>query len=518
MNQPHQNHRPVSSHPQSSVGGVTPEGQTPAAGRPAPLDAAAHDPTALHAARISRPAVPLTWPPALDATLPDGRKFDPAKLSYASYLDLDEVVYRSGLPVAQLPDNSVHPDGGTRPLLHHEEFLFRRIHQSIELFFSQVIHDLTLARDLLGDQTSDGQVRHKHRHVPEADIPRITSLIERSTMIMRHLRGHLDILGTMTPQQFLVFRDQLQPASGFQSTQFVDIELLCGLRTADLLPRIPAKTFPPPMERFLEGIVDRLTDDEKATIARLRTHSPRDQVLKMLIEMYVERFSPEQLESMHRRLKERSLVETLEDWLARTPVESAYPNFVQEFVGKVAENQEASLRGVEDAEKKRARHTEHLNSLSRFVGYDRSTGALLEGAEYRMNRALLFIMQFPSEPLLAAPNKLIDAVMQFDTSVRDFRYAHARLVELQLGRKVGGTGSDGVTYLDETAPQTMVRRLTNARTFLLSPYILGDRPLNYEALAFRIDRDAEPATLDPYAATHPGRRVNEGGSQFSQRA
>jgi tryptophan 2,3-dioxygenase len=416
------------------------------------------------------------------------------------------VVYSTGRPIAQHPDNKIHPEAGTRPLLHHEEFLFRRIHQSIEILFSQVIHDLTLARDLLGDRAPDGTTRRQPHHVPEADIPRIIDLVDRSTLIMRHLRGHLDILGTMTPQQFLVFRDQLQPASGFQSTQFIEIELLLGLRHNDLLPRVPKDTFPPQMERFLAGLQDRLTPKEATELAELRRVGPRERLIQKLNGMYIERFSKEQLEAMQEQVNKQSLVQALEDWLERTPVERAYPDFVRKFVSVVAESQESSLRGIENAEAKKQRAAAHLTSLCDFLGYDRTTDTLHATPEYRMNRALLFIIQFSNEPLLAAPNKLIDSIMQFDTSVREFRYAHARLVELQLGRKVGGTGSDGVTYLDETAPQTAVGRLTMARTFGVNPYILGDRPPSFQELAFRIDQEAEAATLDPYAGDHPARK------------
>jgi tryptophan 2,3-dioxygenase len=106
--------------------------------------------------------------------------------------------------------------GLQRPLTPdaHDELLFIVVHQSYELWFKLILHELTRARDeLLAGRA-------------HAASPRL----RRTVAIERLLLEHLDVLETMSPEGFLEFRDPLAPASGFQSVQFRSIEWLSGLR------------------------------------------------------------------------------------------------------------------------------------------------------------------------------------------------------------------------------------------------------------------------------------------------
>src|ERR1700722_18562115 len=87
---------------------------------------------------------------------------------------------------------------------HHDEPLFIVIHQTYELWFKLILHEIDEAMKLL----ADNQVR------------RATHFLRRVVAIMKVLVGQIHILETMTPQDFLGFRNSLNPASGFQSTQF----------------------------------------------------------------------------------------------------------------------------------------------------------------------------------------------------------------------------------------------------------------------------------------------------------
>jgi tryptophan 2,3-dioxygenase/ribonuclease HI len=98
----------------------------------------------------------------------------------------------------------------------HDELLFIVVHQSYELWFKLILHELTRARDeLLASR-------------PHAAAPKLS----RTVAIERLLLHHLDVLETMGPEGFLEFRDPLAPASGFQSVQFRRIEWISGLRDA----------------------------------------------------------------------------------------------------------------------------------------------------------------------------------------------------------------------------------------------------------------------------------------------
>jgi tryptophan 2,3-dioxygenase len=132
-------------------------------------------------------------------------------LTYGSYLRLPELLAQ------QVPQ--VHPPA-------HDELLFITVHQAYELWFKQLLHDLTGVRDALtADQT------WKARH-----------LLHRAHVIERLLVSQIDVLETMTPQDFLEFRAALAPASGFQSVQFRELEFLSGAKDPGFVARFRSLT------------------------------------------------------------------------------------------------------------------------------------------------------------------------------------------------------------------------------------------------------------------------------------
>jgi tryptophan 2,3-dioxygenase len=125
-------------------------------------------------------------------------------LSYGSYLKVDQLL---GLqqPLSKPP--------------HHDEMLFIIIHQVYELWFKQLLHEV--------DATMVALDRD--------DLLRVAKQFRRIHAIQRLLEQQVDILETMTPQEFNQFRDNLNPASGFQSVQFRELEFACGLRRTEVL-------------------------------------------------------------------------------------------------------------------------------------------------------------------------------------------------------------------------------------------------------------------------------------------
>jgi tryptophan 2,3-dioxygenase len=104
----------------------------------------------------------------------------------------------------------------------HDELLFIVVHQIYELWFKEVLFELESARDHM-----QGGNAYAARH-----------LLGRVHVIERVLIEQLGVLETMTPQQFLEFRTNLAPASGFQSAQFREIEFLSGLKDDAYLERL----------------------------------------------------------------------------------------------------------------------------------------------------------------------------------------------------------------------------------------------------------------------------------------
>jgi len=134
------------------------------------------------------------------------------QLTYSSYLKVPELLRLQ------------HPQS-TPP--HHDELLFIIVHQTYELWFKELLHDLdavvaSLKAAGLNPKSRDG--------VYEA-----ARLLRRCTEITRVLVEQFTILETMLPTHFLAFRGKLEPASGFQSEQFRELEFLCGLKDEKML-------------------------------------------------------------------------------------------------------------------------------------------------------------------------------------------------------------------------------------------------------------------------------------------
>jgi tryptophan 2,3-dioxygenase len=120
-----------------------------------------------------------------------------ASLTYSSYLGLDDIL------------------GAQRPRTEeHDELLFIVIHQVYELWFKQLLHE--------GAQLQ--------RRLEDGDTPHALHTLKRMLTILKTVVAQIDVLETMTPRQFLTFRDRLEAASGFQSAQFRELEALLGRR------------------------------------------------------------------------------------------------------------------------------------------------------------------------------------------------------------------------------------------------------------------------------------------------
>ena len=106
----------------------------------------------------------------------------------------------------------------------HDELLFIVAHQVYELWFKVVLFELEAARD----------------RIDAGDVFFARHYLRRVYVVERVLVEQIEVLETMSPQDFLAFRSQLAPASGFQSVQFREIEFLSGLKEPKYLARLEA--------------------------------------------------------------------------------------------------------------------------------------------------------------------------------------------------------------------------------------------------------------------------------------
>jgi tryptophan 2,3-dioxygenase len=147
------------------------------------------------------------------ATTGNDRRFgeEGARLTYGSYLRVPQLLDQQRL-------ESDPPA--------HDELLFITVHQVYELWFKLLLHELTAVRDaMLG-----------------GDLWWARHLLARVVAIEQVLIHQIGVLETMTPQDFLAFRDHLAPASGFQSVQFRELEFLSGAKDPGFLDRFRSLT------------------------------------------------------------------------------------------------------------------------------------------------------------------------------------------------------------------------------------------------------------------------------------
>src|SRR3954452_18632246 len=131
-----------------------------------------------------------------------------AATTYGSYLHIDELLS------LQQPRS---------PGPEHDETLFIIIHQVYELWFKELLHEFDHLVHLL-----EGDEPHRAQHT-----------LKRILTILKVMVAQLDILETMTPLEFLSFRERLDAASGFQSDQFRQVEFVLGVKSTAAIERFP---------------------------------------------------------------------------------------------------------------------------------------------------------------------------------------------------------------------------------------------------------------------------------------
>ena len=308
------------------------------------------------------------------------------------------------------------PSGRPREYGHRDELLFIVIHQVYELWFKQVLHELQHARDVLAQG-----------RVPEHHVPRAVKSLMRVHEIEKVMVQQLSVLETMHPVDFLAFRSQLGSASGFQSAQFRKMEILAGL--------------PDDMRYAYQG------------------------------ESFERRFGDDDVAAFDAMRGEPSLRDALYRWLGRTPLEDGFVESYLEAFGRYVDSQRELQRGnAQLSEDERAR------VLAAFDAYEAGCREWLSGDEADARAACLFITAFREEPLLHWPNRLLDALLEFEELLRLWRFRHARMVERMIGLRVGTGGSSGVTYLDKTAGSRyrIFTVILESRSFLVPRSLLPE--------------------------------------------
>jgi len=342
---------------------------------------------------------------------------------YGEYLQLDKFLDSQKPVSGKYQDNEAH-----------DEMLFIIVHQAYELWFKQILHELNWI--------------HQAFNEPKLDIKhygRINQRLDRVIQIQKLLNQQIGILETMTPLDFLDFRDYLVPASGFQSIQFKEIEILLGLKMKYRI-NFDIKSF-----------YDRLNDKD-------REH---------LMEME----------------EAPSLFDQVEAWLERMPFLekenfsflSSYQKAVDDMLTSdldIIENVEYLSEGDREFQKKDLEKTrKQFEALFDKTQFDQLT----EGGMVRMSqKAILgavFINLYRDEPAFQQPYQLLEKLVNVDEEFTQWRYRHTIMVHRMLGAKIGTGGSSGHDYLRQTTQNNrFFKDLFNLSTFLIPRSSLPELP------------------------------------------
>jgi len=321
--------------------------------------------------------------------------------------------------------------------LTNDEVMFIVVHQIDELWFKLALRELVSLRNLFATVP-----------VAEQSLATAARCIRRADLLFQHITQQFTLMETLTTRDYLGFRDKLTPASGFQSAQLREIEILIGLPDEDRIPLGGEHS-------YMEAL--RAADGSPSPASK----------------------------RVDARLKDKpTLKDAIHDWLYRTPIQGSSPDspgdqphvtsFVEAYLTAHAHAGEESLRHAQDtapSAEGRARLVERYErekASARAFLFAEDVALAHRPRTLRIRAALVFIESYRELPLLAWPREVIDAIVALEQSFVVFRQRHARMVERVIGRRTGTGGSAGVEYLDQTALRYRIfRDIWGVRTLLI---------------------------------------------------
>jgi tryptophan 2,3-dioxygenase len=319
---------------------------------------------------------------------------------YSDYLQLEKLL------------DAQHPESDRLGQPAHDEMLFIVIHQAYELWFRQLLFETDSVIGILGQPALNDN---------SPELQTIVHRLSRCATILKVLVHQIDIMETMTPMDFLDFRDMLRPASGFQSWQFKLLEARLGLKYEH---RFGQQYY---ISQLRQPEIDRIQSAEK------------EPSLLQLLNKWLERmpfFDPAAslgFWSDYRLRYQQSLTDTEKGNLeffdsvleplgeAPPPVSSGHasPPPVSSASASSAPPPVSSASGSQPA-----------RSLSPTAC-----------------RAALFITLYRGYPLLQLPFQVLHQLLEIDEQLSTWRFRHMSMVQRTIGTRIGTGGSTGKDYL-----------------------------------------------------------------------
>lgn len=313
------------------------------------------------------------------------------EVHYHDYLQLDKIL------------NAQSPESDKHNLPAHDEMLFIVIHQAYELWFKQLHHEADsivaiMSKPSLNDNSPELQT--------------VVHRLNRCVTILRVLVHQIDIMETMTPMDFLDFRDMLRPASGFQSWQFKELEAKLGLKFE-------------------------------------HRHGK---------EYYTAQLRTEHVDVIKKAEGSKSLLQLLNSWLERMPFlkkgadHSFWENYKKIYGASLADAEKNNLAAFEEI----------------FGPGDTVSNSDTRTLSPAACRAALFIMLYRGYPLLQLPFQLLNCLLEIDEQLSSWRYRHMNMVHRMIGTRIGTGGSSGKDYLKAAADKHYIfKDIAQLNSFLI---------------------------------------------------
>lgn len=328
---------------------------------------------------------------------------------YHNYLQLDKLLH------AQLP---LSTEKNNKPA--HDEMLFIIIHQTYELWFKQMLYEVDSAIEIMKQPTINDNT---------PGLQTVVHRLFRVVTILKVLVHQIDILETMTPMDFLEFRDILRPASGFQSWQFKMLEAKLGLKFEDRHAR----------------------------------------------EYYIFQLQQREIDLIKKSENEKSLKQVVINWLERMPYFDDMTNW-KDFKSLSSEkNMHPFWSTYREYYKNSLAEAERNN----FEAFD---AIFIEGKESgqpsaKASRAALFIMLYRGYPIMHLPFELLNNLLEIDEQLSTWRYRHMNMVHRMIGTRIGTGGSSGRDYLHDALNKHYVfKELAQLTSFLIERSKLPQLP------------------------------------------
>jgi tryptophan 2,3-dioxygenase len=340
---------------------------------------------------------------------------NPSAMYYKDYLQLHKVLD------AQRPAS--FEEGQEKA---HDEMLFIIIHQAFELWFRQILFELDYVMDVFGKE---------HINDNSEDMNLALHRLRRVEKILGLLNQQVGILDTMTPMDFLEFRNLLTPASGFQSLQFRMIEAKLGLEMG---------------KRHHSDYYKRTNEGG---------------------------FHTEDYQQINETEASPTLVQRINRWMERMPFfDLAYWTDPANGAVPLEPNQHPFWKkyrdiyrsGLTERESGKVRDFDYVFFDILPEGPDNPNPDLRGTLSSAAMRSALFTMLYRDFPVFHHSFQILDTLVEIDNQLAGWRHAHYRMVRRMIGMRVGTGNTSGSGYLEGAVSKHYIfRDIAGLSTYLI---------------------------------------------------